>query len=113
MTAGGPARPRRVPERQCVACRTMAPRDGMLRLVRRPDGQVVLDEGGHTGGRGAYVCKAPGCVGQAIKRGAFNRALRRPIPADLSERIIALVANPGTSEKPTEQGNQGTGKVTD
>lgn len=113
MTAGGHPRPRRVPERQCVACRTMAPRDGMLRLARRPDGQVVLDEGRHTGGRGAYVCKTPQCVAQAVKRGAFNRALRRPIPADLSERVIALVANPGTPEKPSEQRIQGTGKVTD
>lgn len=102
MTEGGPARPRRVPERQCVACRTLAPRDGMIRLVRTPAGEVVLDEDHRRPGRGAYVCRTPECVKQAAKRGAFQRALRRPIPADLSERVIALGFNLGTPEKPTE-----------
>lgn len=102
MTASGPARPRRVPERQCVACRTLAPRDGMIRVARTPDGEVALDEGHRKPGRGAYVCRTPECVKQAAKRGALQRALRRPIPADLSERVIALGNNLGTHENPTE-----------
>ncbi len=102
MIEGGPARPRRVPERQCVACRTMAPRDRLIRIARTPDGEVVLDEDHRQPGRGAYVCRTPECVKQAAKRGAIQRALRRPIPAELSERVIALGNNLGTHERPTD-----------
>jgi predicted RNA-binding protein YlxR (DUF448 family) len=104
MTAGGPARPRRVPERQCVACRTLAPRTGMLRLVRTPEGEVALDESHRRPGRGAYVCRTPQCVRQAAKRGAFQRALRRPVGPELTERIIALGDTPET----TTQGSKTT-----
>ncbi|MCX6021879.1 MAG: YlxR family protein, partial [Chloroflexi bacterium] len=37
------ARPKHVPERSCVACRTAQPKRSLVRLVRTPAGSVEID----------------------------------------------------------------------
>jgi len=54
-----------------------------MRLVRRPDGAVVVDPTGRLAGRGAYVCRTAACLDKAISKGALSRALRTPLPEDL------------------------------
>lgn len=82
-------RPRRVPTRSCVACRTARPKRDLLRVVRRPDGSVLIDESGRVAGRGAYVCRDDACMTKAIERGALARALETTIPTDLRETLTA------------------------
>lgn len=65
----------RAPERSCVGCRGRAPKAELLRVVRTASGMLV-DPLGSAPGRGAYVHRDPACVGVAIGRGAFARALR-------------------------------------
>ena len=81
---------RRVPERQCVACRTLRPRDQLFRLVRLADGEVVLDNESRQHGRGAYVCQVRTCIDQAIRRGAFAKALRHRVPEELMKDVQAM-----------------------
>ncbi len=73
---------RHVPERTCVGCRGRAPKASLVRVVRWPDGRVGADPGGKAPGRGAYVHADPACLGLALKRGAFARALRRALSAE-------------------------------
>jgi predicted RNA-binding protein YlxR (DUF448 family) len=75
----------------------------LLRIVRTPDGRVVVDESGRVAGRGAYVCRDEGCMNRAIDRGALARALETPIPTDLREALAA-----GTNER--IQGGEPSGK---
>lgn len=82
---------RRVPERQCVTCRSMRPRTELVRLVRLPDGTVMLDPDQRHHGRGAYACKTPTCIEQAAKS-SFARALRQRVPKELIEDVLALGA---------------------
>ncbi len=49
-------KPRHVPLRTCVVCRDKKPKQALLRVVRRPDGEVEVDVTGRLSGRGAYVC---------------------------------------------------------
>jgi predicted RNA-binding protein YlxR (DUF448 family) len=58
----------REPVRHCVACRRARPKRELLRVVRRPGGEVALDADGTAAGRGAYVCPEQGCVARAGKR---------------------------------------------
>jgi predicted RNA-binding protein YlxR (DUF448 family) len=62
--------------------------------VRDPSGAVAIDPGGRAAGRGAYVCRTAECIDTAIKKGAFSRALKIPLPADLRETLVAAVAEP-------------------
>jgi hypothetical protein len=77
----GDALGRRVPHRTCVGCHLQAPATEMQRISARPDGR--LGTGRAAPGRGAWVCGA-GCFDEAVRRGAFERALRRRVSkADL------------------------------
>jgi predicted RNA-binding protein YlxR (DUF448 family) len=55
-----------------------------VRVVRRPDGTVVLDRSGTLEGRGAYLCADGSCWAIALKRSALQRALRTSLPIDLT-----------------------------
>jgi predicted RNA-binding protein YlxR (DUF448 family) len=75
-------RPRRAPERSCVACRARGQKRGLIRLVRTPEGQVEVDSTGRRPGRGAYLCANRACWEAALRRKALNRALRTVLTAE-------------------------------
>lgn len=78
-------RPRHIPERTCVACRTRGQKRGLIRLVRTAEGQVTVDPTGRRPGRGAYLCATRACWEAALKRKALNRALRTVLtPAEVA-----------------------------
>jgi predicted RNA-binding protein YlxR (DUF448 family) len=66
-----------------VACRTARPKRELVRIVRTPDGRVVLDESGRLPGRGAYVCRTASCLTIANTKGALSRALETQVPTAL------------------------------
>jgi predicted RNA-binding protein YlxR (DUF448 family) len=68
-------RRKHVPQRTCVGCRQTGAKRALLRLVRTPEGRVVVDETGKRPGRGAYLCRLSSCWETALKRGSLNRAL--------------------------------------
>jgi uncharacterized protein len=82
-------RPKHVPERTCVACRTSGAKRTLVRVVRTPEDGVVVDETGKRKGRGAYLCRQHVCWNKALARGALERALRATLTA---EEVAALRA---------------------
>ena len=60
-------KPRKIPQRMCVGCREKRDKKDLLRVVRTPEGQLVLDATGKKSGRGAYVCRDPQCLKKARK----------------------------------------------
>ena len=73
--AKGP-RPKHVPQRTCVACRTTDAKRGLIRLVRTGKGTVEVDPTGKRAGRGAYLCARVGCWTRGINERTLVRALR-------------------------------------
>lgn len=71
----------------CVACRQTAGQRELVRLVRRPDGAVVVDAAKRSPGRGAYVHADPACVELARKRRALERALRGAVPPEVWDAV--------------------------
>lgn len=39
-------KPRKIPQRQCVGCREMKEKKALLRIVRTPEGEILLDSTG-------------------------------------------------------------------
>ena len=70
-----PQRRKHVPHRTCVACRTVRPKRELVRAVRTPDGEVLVDETGKLSGRGAYLCRQRSCWDEALLHGHLERAL--------------------------------------
>lgn len=75
--------------RTCLACQTKRPKRELVRVVRTPEGTLVLDRTGKISGRGAYVCATRMCVEQAIKTKRFDRALEVVLT---NEMVAALYA---------------------
>ena len=84
-------KPRRVPQRMCIACRESEGKRTLLRLVRVADG-VELDETGKRAGRGAYIHPQAGCWERAISGSMLQKALRTKISAENQESLSASVS---------------------
>lgn len=69
-------RVRRVPLRKCVACQQSKPKKELIRVVRTPSGEVLIDITGKKSGRGAYLCGDVACFKLAKKSRALDRALK-------------------------------------
>jgi uncharacterized protein len=89
------ARPRVVPVRTCVVCRSSAAKGTLHRIVRSPDGAVRYDPSGTAPGRGAYLCGKPNCLGLATKRRAVQRALRTADATGVEHAVSELRAKLG------------------
>jgi predicted RNA-binding protein YlxR (DUF448 family) len=69
-------RPRHVPQRTCIACRQVAGKRELIRVVRTPPGTVEVDPTGKKNGRGAYLHADPACWDAALKRKIVQHALK-------------------------------------
>lgn len=85
-------RPRRVPQRTCVGCRTVRGKNELIRVVRRPTGEVEVDFTGKLSGRGAYLCPSVECLTAAVKAKRLDRALETPLGAEALEALQARLA---------------------
>ena len=47
---------KKTPQRLCVGCQELKTKKELLRVVRTPDDEVILDLTGKKSGRGAYIC---------------------------------------------------------
>ncbi len=94
--AKGQPRPKHVPQRTCIACRSTEAKRGLVRVVRTPEGRVELDPTGKKNGRGAYVHESRACWDEALKKERLARALKVSVPAADMEELKAhagLLAN--------------------
>ena len=75
MRTRGP-RPRTIPQRTCIACRAEQGKRTLIRIVRTPEGSVVVDATGKANGRGAYLHPVRGCWVKALKGATIKNALK-------------------------------------
>ncbi len=61
----------------------------MVRIVRTPEGNVVVDETGKRNGRGAYLCRQKICWDVALARGHLERALRVALSDETLDQLRA------------------------
>ena len=64
------------PQRTCVACREVKDKRELIRVVRTPSGQIILDPTGKANGRGAYLCRTGSCLEKGLQKGGLARALK-------------------------------------
>nr|WP_277995680.1 MULTISPECIES: YlxR family protein [Moorella] len=69
----------------CVGCRARNDKRNLLRVVRTPAQEVVLDPTGKRAGRGAYICPRVECLRKAVK----SRALERALGVSLTPEVLA------------------------
>jgi predicted RNA-binding protein YlxR (DUF448 family) len=65
----------------------MKPKRELVRIVRTPEGEVLVDPTGKKSGRGAYVCPDEGCLEKAVKARRLEKALGREISPEVLEAV--------------------------
>lgn len=80
-------RTRKIPQRMCVGCRGKRNKRELIRIVRTPEGKVLVDKTGKKSGRGAYICNDPQCLTKAIKSKSLEKALETAIAEDIPELL--------------------------
>jgi hypothetical protein len=66
-----------IPQRTCIACRTVRAKREFVRIVRTAENQVQADPTGKKAGRGAYLCRQRECWDTALEnRGRLDQALK-------------------------------------
>jgi predicted RNA-binding protein YlxR (DUF448 family) len=104
-----PQRRKHVPQRTCVACRTVRPRRDLVRVVRTPEGAVVLDETGKLNGRGAYLCRQRSCLEAALAQRQLERALKTSLTAETESELLKYAEGlPQFLSTESEEGMKGS-----
>ena len=78
---------KKIPMRKCVVTQEQFPKKELVRVVRTPEGNVVIDKTGRTNGRGAYLKNDISVVELAKKKNVLGRALECEIPESLYEEL--------------------------
>ncbi|MFN3975421.1 MAG: RNase P modulator RnpM [Dehalococcoidia bacterium] len=92
MAKGTTHRLRHIPLRSCAGCGAKRSKREMVRIVRLPSGEVVVDLTGKRPGRGTYLCPILSCWENALKRGRLEHALRGTLSPQAREALRAYAA---------------------
>jgi uncharacterized protein len=87
-----PKKPKHVPLRTCVSCRESKPKRELLRIVRTPDGHVMIDATGKKSGRGAYLCARLSCWENALKKKRLEQEFELTLSEEDRAGLDAFVA---------------------
>lgn len=60
------------------------PKKDLVRVLRTPEGEVIIDLTGKKSGRGAYICKNSACLKKAIKSKRIQSNLEVEIPESVT-----------------------------
>ncbi len=78
---------KKVPMRKCIGCQEMKNKKEMMRVLKTPEGELVIDLTGRKNGRGAYLCFSKECLEKSIKNRGLERSLKMTIPASVYEKL--------------------------
>ena len=88
------------PERKCIGCRNSFEKSGLIRIVKTPEGKVIIDKKGKADGRGAYICKDIDCLNKAFKKNqleySFKIKLNEETKLNLKKSLSELIGNTET-----------------
>lgn len=82
---------KKIPMRKCVVTQEQFPKKELIRVVRTPNGEVVIDKTGRTNGHGAYLKNDVNVLELAKKKKVLARALECEIPESIYEELKEMM----------------------
>lgn len=82
---------KKIPLRKCVATQEQLPKKELIRIVRTPQQNVIVDLSGKANGRGAYLKKSLEAIELAQKKKILNRALKVEVEEAVFEELRRIV----------------------
>lgn len=78
---------KKVPVRSCVITKERLPKKELIRVVRTPEGNIIVDTTGKSNGRGAYLKRDLNVIKKAKLSKALERHLETPIPDAIYDEL--------------------------
>ncbi len=82
---------KKIPMRTCIITKEKLPKKELIRVVRTPEGEIVIDEIGKANGRGAYLKKDIEVIKKAKNNKVLNRVLEVELPNSIYEKLEEIV----------------------
>ena len=82
---------RKIPIRKCVITNERFPKNELIRVVRTPEGEIVVDPTGRKNGHGAYLRKDAEVIATARKKKTLNRILETEIPDSVYDELEKMI----------------------
>jgi predicted RNA-binding protein YlxR (DUF448 family) len=77
--------------RTCVCSKEVLEKKDLFRIVRTPEGNVIIDPVGKANGRGAYLKKDKEVILKAQKTKVLDRHLEVKVPDSIYEELLGLI----------------------
>jgi len=85
---------KKIAQRMCIVCRCRGDKSDFIRIVKTPDGKIILSKSGKEEGRSAYICNLDSCKEKCVKTKAINRAFKQDAGTDIYEIVGATLCRP-------------------
>ena len=82
---------RKIPMRTCVITKEKLPKKELIRVVRTPEHDVIIDESGKANGRGAYLKKDKEVFLKTKKNKILNKVLEVDVPDKVFDELNDLL----------------------
>lgn len=82
---------KKIPMRSCVVTREKLPKSELVRVVRTPEGSVIVDITGKANGRGAYLKRDLSVFEKAYNSRVLNKILEVEVPESVFDELRRLV----------------------
>ena len=80
-------RQRKIPMRQCTGCGERKEKRNLIRIIKTPEGEIIVDLTGKKNGRGAYICNSTECLRLARRRKSLERSLKTVISQEIYDKL--------------------------
>ena len=78
---------KKIPYRTCVITKEKFPKGELIRVVRTPEGNVVVDQTGRLNGRGAYLKRDIEAINKAQNSKLLNKYLEVEVPDSIYDEL--------------------------
>ena len=82
---------KKIPMRSCVVTKEKYPKMELVRIVRTPENEVIVDLTGKVNGRGAYLKKDITVIEKAQKTKILNKILEIEVKEEIYNELKNLV----------------------
>ena len=84
---------KKIPQRTCLGCKTVRPKKELIRILRTPNGEVVVDPTGKKSGRGAYTCPNLECLELVLKGSLLAKSLEIELTSENKVQLRTEMSN--------------------
>ncbi len=82
---------KKIPLRSCVVTREKLPKQELVRVVRTPEGSIIVDTTGKANGRGAYLKKDSEVFAKAKQSKILDKVLEVEVPDSVFDELLNIV----------------------